>query len=108
MLVFPGPPLILPSHPSAFDGEYARPRRGEKGLPCGTNVFGIPASVGYTRPLGAVGKTLDCCPRTNVGIWLYFSDQYCIRSQRTPRFSVRLDRTLQLSCTKPAAYLWRP
>src|SRR5689334_9700906 len=105
MLVLPGPPMSLPRNPLLALGEYAIPKRGAKRFPCGTKVFGTPASVGYTSPVGAVGYTLDCCPRLNVGIWLYFSDQYCIRSQRTPKFTVRLGRTRQLSWANPAAYL---
>src|ERR1051326_7273769 len=97
MLVFPGPPMILPRSPPDFDGEYAIPNRGAKRFPCGTKVLGTPSSVGYTRPRGASGKTFDCCPRLNVGIWLYFSDQYCIRSHRTPKFRVRLELARQLS-----------
>src|SRR6516165_1641504 len=108
MLIFPAPPMIFPKSPLAELGEYATPRRGANRFFCGTSVFGTPASVGYTSPVGAVGYTFDCWPKLKVGIWLYFSDQYCMRSQRTPKLSVRFDRARQLSCANPAAYLCRP
>src|SRR6267378_1503560 len=84
ILVFPGPPRKLPSHPPDVLGEYANPSLGENRLRCGTSVFGTPASPGYTRLVGAVVKTLDCSPSTNVGICVYFSVHYCLTSQRTP------------------------
>jgi hypothetical protein len=30
------------------------------------------------------GYTVDCWPGLKVGIWSHFSDQYCIKSTRSP------------------------
>ena len=63
----------------------SQPKRGEKRLRCGTSVFGTPGSRRIDQDWQERSeRPCDCWPRTNVGIWLYFSDQYCIRSQRTP------------------------
>ena len=38
-----------------FPGDQAKPSLGANRLRCGTSVFGIPGSVGYTRLIGALG-----------------------------------------------------
>ena len=69
MLVLPGPPRIFPIRPWETLGEYARPKRGAKLLyRVGASVFGIPASPGYTKPLGAPGYCVDCWPGTSATI----------------------------------------
>src|SRR5271170_5107461 len=101
MLLFPGPPKILPNTPSLKLGEYASPSRGPKLLyRVGASVLGIPGSPGNTKPVGASGNTVDCSPATQVWIFPCQSYQGMLTSQRRPRFRVRFDFTFQESWAK--------
>src|SRR5579871_2468782 len=99
MLLFPGPPKIFPNAPSLKVGEYANPKRGPKLLYLvGASVLGMPLSPGYTRPCGESGKTVDCCPLTQVWIFPCVSYQGMLTSQRRPALIVRLGVAFQESC----------
>src|SRR5258707_15884250 len=101
MLVLPGPPNIMPRTPSENPGEYASPNRGPKLLYfVGARVLGMPGSPGNTRPVGASGNTVDCCPGLKVCIFPCVSYHGMLASQRNPRFSVRFDFTFQESWAK--------
>src|SRR5580700_7399595 len=108
MLLFPSPPSRVFQNPSCKLGAYAKPARGAKLWNCdGESVDGIPGSPGTTSPGIALGYKTDCSPGTTVWISLYFSHQGIIRSQRRPKFKVRLGRARQLSSAKAAPYRLR-
>src|SRR3984893_7178767 len=99
MLVLPGPPRIFSRRPPETLGEYARPNRGAKLLYLvGASVFGIPASPGYTKPVGALGYWVDCKPGTSATILFCVSYHGVLYSQRNPKLRVRLERSRIESC----------
>ena len=99
MLVLPGPPRIFPIRPWDTLGEYARPKRGAKLLYLvGASVFGIPASPGYTKPVGAPGYCVDCWPGTSATILFCVSYHGVLYSQRNPKLRVRFERSRMESC----------
>src|SRR5215470_16951949 len=91
MLVFPGPPRILPSTPSDTFGDHANPSLGAKlRHVVGASVEGIgpppgsPGSPGTSHPLGAPGNTVDCTPGTMVWILFWVSYHGSLNSHRSP------------------------
>ena len=98
MLVFPGPPKILPQNAVGETGRIGDAEaRSEVVVVRGSKVVGMPGSPGTTQPVGAVGNWVDCKPGTMVSILPWVSYQGMLTSQRTPRFSVRFGFTFQES-----------
>ena len=100
MLVLPGPPKTLPKHSIAKARRVSKTKTRSEVVVSGRGQrLGNAWSPGYTRPWGEPGKTVDCCPLTQVWIFPCVSYQGMLTSQRRPRFSVRLGVAFHESCT---------
>ena len=63
----------------------------------GSVIAGTPASPGKTMPKGAVGNTVDCCPKRTCANLFSTSENGKKGSQRRPRLRVSRCETFQSS-----------
>src|SRR3974390_457454 len=97
--------LVLSSPQMPPVGAHATPMRGPKLLyRVGEIVLGTPGSPGTRLPSGESGNFTDCTFGTGVVKRPNLSLQGLATSQRSPRFSVTLGVTFQLSWPKSPRY----